>query len=189
MLRPYILKVRPSDTPLRNHPRQPQRERASHADRTAHPNSSPLQFRQQSRDREPQAGATQLAAAGLIDSKEAVKDLVHMLGGDAGPRVPYAHADLGAIAYDGKCHSALRRVTHRVRREIEQDVSSAIGIADGFDWRGWGGAHDERLVQGHRFRDLSDFVDDGAQVERGMWPRLLSVLAPRDEQPIFHHLR
>ena len=104
----------------------------------------------------------------MIDSEEAVEDAFEMLGGNAGTGVAHAHPNLTAIALQRKNHGAARGVAHRVRCQIQENVARAVSIADGLQAGRWLGAHDKRFVHRHRFGDLTNFLDDGGQIERGM---------------------
>src|SRR6266478_718656 len=107
---------------------QPQRKCAPLARRAVHFDAPSLELRQQPRDREAEAGPTQLATAGLIDSEETIEDPIEMLRCDPRAGVLHAHTDLLAMWYDREHHAAARRVADRVGREIQQNVSGPIGV-------------------------------------------------------------
>src|SRR5258706_16412230 len=111
MLRPYIISLRPPTTipqvrisrPC--HAGQPQRKRASLTKRAVHFDASSLELRQQTRDREAEAGSSQLTTARLIDTEETVEDPMEMLRSDPGTGTLHAHNDLLAMRYEREHHA------------------------------------------------------------------------------------
>src|SRR5207247_1771238 len=134
---------------------QPGREGAARPRRTRDRNVAALQLGEQPRDGEAQAAAAEIAAARLIHPEKPIEDPLHVLGGDAGPRVAHAHADPGAVGLERERDGAARRVAHGVRAEVEQHVARASGVAQGPAWGRWRRFHDEVPIHGHRFGDLA----------------------------------
>src|SRR6266516_598799 len=125
-----------SRTGRRLRPGQPHGERAARAGSGVDRDVAALQLGEQSRDGEAQAAAAEIAAARLIHPEKPVEDPLHVLGGDAGPRVAHAHADLGAVGLEPERDGPARRVAHGVRAEVEQHVARASGVAQGPARRG-----------------------------------------------------
>src|SRR5207247_3576967 len=90
---------------------------------------STLQLGEQPGDRETEAGAAQLAAAGLVDPEEAVEDPLDVLGRDAGSRVSHARPDHIPVLPQRERDAAARRVADRVGREVQEDVARAVAVA------------------------------------------------------------